>query len=148
MLVYAFCLLLTVCSDVWEYSLTFFVFISFFRIFFVFLFWHWHSELYFVTHFIHSIIKSYEYYRKIILILKFHVRQSQYVLQIVQCKNLRFCKSWRTNYSEFFSNEISSISHSIGICRRRLGNIHIRSLWFTFSKSSFSVCQGFTGYML
>lgn len=101
-LVHAFCLLLTVCSDVWEYSLIFFVFVSCFRIVFVFLFWHWHSELYFATHVIHSVIKSYEYYRKIILILKFHVRQSQYVLQIVQCKNLRFCKSWRTNYSEFF----------------------------------------------
>ena len=31
-----------------------------------------------------------------------HVRQSQYMLQIVKCSDKSCCKQWRTNYLEFF----------------------------------------------
>ena len=34
-----------------------------------------------------------------------HVRQSQYMLQIVKCSDKSCCKQWRTNYVEFFPEQ-------------------------------------------
>lgn len=67
--------------------------------------------------------------------LQVHVRQSQYLLQIIKCNDLKCCFEWRTSYSKVIPRRFLPPPFLFKASANGINSIHI--LIYNFDKYKF-----------